>query len=128
RESATGEPVLPEHRCDAGWLAGLVHAQGHGSNSGIQRQATFFTTQDPSYVPNAVPEGAGTNGLKPLGVAGQAAHFTMAPSGRPANAGAEAPTSVTLFDQGLVQVLQASVTGLKPKHPYVLALSNRADG
>jgi hypothetical protein len=38
------------------------------------------------------------------------------------------PTSVTLFDQGLVQVVQASVTGLEPKHPYVLALATRADG
>ena len=38
------------------------------------------------------------------------------------------PTSVALFDQGLVQVLQASVTGLEPKRPYVLALSNRPDG
>src|SRR6266403_2017838 len=34
------------------------------------------------YVPNAVPDGGGTQGLQPLGVAGQAAHFTMAPPGR----------------------------------------------
>jgi YVTN family beta-propeller protein len=81
-----------------------------------------------NYVPNAVPEGAGTDGLQPLGVAGQTAHFTMAPAGRKSAAGAEAPTSVTLFDQGLVQVLEAAVTGLEPKHPYVLALANRADG
>ena len=80
------------------------------------------------YVPDAVPEGAGTEGLQPLGVAGQAAHFTMVPAGRKTAAGAKAPTSVTLFDQGLVQVLEASATGLEPKHPYVLALSDRADG
>ena len=43
-------------------------------------------------------------------------------------AGAQAPTSVTLFDQGLLQVLEASATGLEPKRPYVLALSSRADG
>ncbi len=30
---------------------------------------------------------------------------------------ASAPTSVSLFDQGLLQVLQASVTGLEPKQP-----------
>src|ERR1700724_2220430 len=48
------------------------------------------------YVPNAVPDGAGTQGLQPLGVAGQAAHFTMAPAGRKTAAGAKAPTSVTL--------------------------------
>ena len=35
---------------------------------------------------------------------------------------AAAPTSVALFDQGLVQVLQAAVTGLQPKQPYVLGL------
>jgi hypothetical protein len=33
-----------------------------------------------------------------------------------------------LFDQGLTQVLQASVTGLAPKQPYVLALATRPDG
>jgi YVTN family beta-propeller protein len=77
------------------------------------------------YVPNAVPEGAGTQGLMPLGVAGEAAHFTMAPLGGHVT---EAPTSVSLFEQGLVQVLQAAVTGLEPKQPYVLALADRADG
>jgi YVTN family beta-propeller protein len=80
------------------------------------------------YVPNAVPEGAGTDGLEPLGVAGQSAHFTMVLTGGKSPASANAPTSVTLFDQGLLQVLQAAATGLEPKHPYVLGLSNRADG
>jgi len=80
------------------------------------------------YVPDAVPEGAGTEGLQPLGVAGQAARLTMAPPGRQLAPGAEAPTSVTLFDQGLVQILEASVTALEPKHPYVLALATSPDG
>jgi hypothetical protein len=35
---------------------------------------------------------------------------------------------VSLFDQGLVQVLEASVTGLEPGKPYVLALSSEASG
>jgi len=35
---------------------------------------------------------------------------------------------VSLFDQGLIQVLQAAVTGLKPGKPYVLALARRRDG
>jgi hypothetical protein len=39
-----------------------------------------------------------------------------------------AQTSVALFDQGLLQVLQASVTGLQPKQPYMLALATNADG
>ena len=79
------------------------------------------------YVPDAVPEGAGTEGLQPLGVAGQAARprWRRLASRR---GGRRAPTSVTLFDQGLVQVLEASVTGLEPKHPYVLALATSPDG
>jgi YVTN family beta-propeller protein len=78
-----------------------------------------------AYVPNAVPNGDGTQGLQPLGVAAGVAHLTLAP--RPRSGGA-APTSVSLFDQGLVQVLQASVTGLDPKQSYVLALSRTPDG
>jgi len=82
-----------------------------------------------AYVPGAVPEGDGLQGLQPLGVAGQATHLTLLPL---ANGNAvpvvNPPTSVTLFDQGLVQVIQAAVTGLVPKHPYVLALSDKADG
>ena len=76
-----------------------------------------------AYVPNAVPEGDGMQNLQPLGVAGQTAHLTLAPAGAKT-----APTSVSLFDQGLVQVLQASVTGLQPRAPYVLALAERPDG
>ena len=74
------------------------------------------------YVSDAVPTGAGTEGLQPLGVAGEAAHVTLAaPSGGQL-------TSVSLFDQGLIQVLQAAVTGLEPGKPYLLALSHRRDG
>src|SRR5262249_25966473 len=51
-----------------------------------------------------------------------------APPQRGAAKGTAAPTSVSLFDQGLIQVLQAAVTGLEPKHPYVLALSRTSDG
>jgi YVTN family beta-propeller protein len=80
------------------------------------------------YVPNAVPEGAGTEGLQELGVGGQAAHFTMQSVHAPGTAATGAPTSVTLFDQGLLQVLQASVTGLEPKQAYMLALATHADG
>ncbi|WMT79211.1 YncE family protein [Bradyrhizobium sp. Ash2021] len=75
------------------------------------------------------PEGARTSNLQPLGIAGQTVHFTMVPPERNAGAiGTKAPTSVTLFDQGLIQVLEASVTGLQPMQPYVIALANRADG
>ena len=82
-----------------------------------------------AYVPNAVPEGDGTQGLQPLGMAGQTTQLKLLriADGKPVVAD-EAPTSVTLFDQGLLQVLQASATGLQPKHPYILALASHADG
>jgi YVTN family beta-propeller protein len=78
------------------------------------------------YVPNAVPSGDGTQGLQPLGVAGQVAALSLVAVGSTPTM--TAPTSVALFDQGLLQMLQASATGLEPHRPYVLALSTRPDG
>jgi len=78
-----------------------------------------------AYVPNAVPEGDGTQNLEPLGLAGMVAHLKLAPVGMK---GGTVPTSVALFDQGLTQILEASVTGLEPKQAYVLALSSSANG
>jgi YVTN family beta-propeller protein len=75
-----------------------------------------------AYVPNAVPEGDGMQNLQPLGVAGRSAKLALAPAGK------KAETNVTLFDQGLIQVVQAAVTGLEPKKPYVLALSRQSNG
>ena len=37
-------------------------------------------------------------------------------------------TQVTLFDQGVVQILQVKSTGLPPKQPFVLALSDNPKG
>lgn len=78
------------------------------------------------YVPNAVPQGEGKQNLVPLGLAGFAAHLTL----KAVNAakGAQPATTLTLFDQGLTQVLQASATGLEPKQAYLLALSSNAEG
>jgi YVTN family beta-propeller protein len=82
-----------------------------------------------AYVPNAIPQGDGLSGLKPPGAAGNAVQLSLvAVADRNANRAGGAPTSVTLFDQGLVQMLQASVTGLQPKQPYVLALSTSPNG
>lgn len=84
-----------------------------------------------AYVPNAVPAdaGDGTQGLQPPGLAGQVAHLTLVPvETRKGTATDNAPTSVSLFDQGLLQVLQASATGLAPRQPYVLALADQPDG
>ena len=82
-----------------------------------------------NYVPDAVPAGDGMQGLQPLGVAGAVAHLTLvAVADARVTNDKPPPTSVSLFDQGLIQVLQAAVTGLEPKHSYVLALSRTPDG
>jgi YVTN family beta-propeller protein len=78
------------------------------------------------YVPGAVPQGPGTANLQPLGIAGQAVHLALTSAS--ARTHPKPDTSVTLFDQGLVQVLEAAVTGLAPKQTYVLALATRPDG
>jgi YVTN family beta-propeller protein len=80
-----------------------------------------------TYVPNAVPDGDGMQNLQPLGLGGQAAYLSLAPT-TDAKATGKSPTSVSLFDQGLTQVLEAAVTGLLPKQPYVLALASKPDG
>jgi YVTN family beta-propeller protein len=80
------------------------------------------------YVPEAVPSGAGTQGLQPLGLAGMATHLTLIAVGATSQGDEDAPTSVSLFDQGTLQVLQAAVTGLEPQKPYVLALSTQPKG
>src|SRR4029077_1354452 len=67
----------------------------------------------------AGPEGYGTSNLQPLGVAGQSAQLWLAPPG--AKKEEKAPTSVSLSDQGLGQVLEGAVTGLGPGEPYLLA-------
>jgi YVTN family beta-propeller protein len=75
------------------------------------------------YVPEAAPtEAAGSESLQPLGLAGAAAHLALtAPGGT-------STTTVSLFDQGLTQVLQAAVVGLEPTKPYLLALTANSDG
>jgi len=94
------------------------------------------------YVPNAIPaamehdnsamtmmpvapEQAGAQNLQPLGIAGQSTQLWLAPPGQKAE---KAPTSVSLSDQGLVQMLEAAVTGLEPGKAYVLALSTEPSG
>jgi YVTN family beta-propeller protein len=73
-----------------------------------------------------VPEGHGTSNLQPLGIAGRSADLWLAPPG--ARKEEKAPTSISLSDQGLVQVLEAAVTGLEPGKPYLLALASEPSG
>jgi YVTN family beta-propeller protein len=68
-----------------------------------------------AYVPDA---SSSTANLEPLGLAGRATHLELEQV-----SDHRVMTSVVLFDQGLTQVLQASVTGLEPAHAYVLGLA-----
>lgn len=84
--------------------------------------ATIPVGQGPqavAYVPGAVPVGDGLANLVPSNVVGNSVQLLLKGQGR---------TQVTLFDQGLVQILQAAVAGLAPRSPYVLGLSQKADG
>jgi hypothetical protein len=91
-------------------------------NKVIDTIAIGQAPQGVAYVLNAVPEGDGTQNLQPLGVGAELVQFTLAgKDSKPA-------THVTLFDQGLVQVVQAAVTGLPPQQPFVLALSDDPKG
>jgi YVTN family beta-propeller protein len=83
-----------------------------------------------AYVPGAVQNPDENPNLQSLGVAGQVAHLTLAAKteGKTQQKADKPPTSVSLFDQGLIQVVQAAVTGLEPKQRYVLALADHADG
>ena len=88
--------------------------------------ATIHTGQSPQgmvYIPDAVPTGNGLANLSPIGTSGDAVHVTLASAGA-----TRAETTVAINNQGLVDLLEAAVTGLEPKHPYVLALAGNADG
>ncbi len=78
-----------------------------------------------AYVSNAVLADDWMQNSLPLGVAGKAAHRMLASIGTDDRG---LPTSIALFDQGPRQIMQASATGLAPKHSYVLALSSQSDG
>lgn len=74
------------------------------------------------YVPGAVPTGPGDSNLQPRsGSDPVLVHLR-------ASDGAEVGTTISLYDQGLIQVVQGSVSGLTPRSPYVLALADAADG
>jgi YVTN family beta-propeller protein len=74
------------------------------------------------YVPDAVPSGDGKQNLQPLGVAGSAFHLKLV------GADGKTVSNVSLFDQGIIQVLQAAITGLSPGQPYTLALATDPSG
>jgi YVTN family beta-propeller protein len=92
------------------------------ANKVIATVAVGEASQGVAYVPDAVPSGEGLDSLQPGSAPAQSIQLRLSPPG------GKATTQVTLFDQGLVQFLQAAVTGLEAKQPYVLALATQADG
>src|SRR4029079_1706119 len=78
------------------------------------------TTQALVYVPNAVPTGAGTENLMPLGVAANTArlHLEAAGSELP-----DAQASVAVNSLGLLDLVQIAAKGLAPKESYQVYLS-----
>jgi YVTN family beta-propeller protein len=93
-----------------------------GSNKVITNVPIGQGPQGVAYVPNAMPDGTGSANLEPLSAAAKAETLTLY------NDEGRASTYVTIFDQGVLQVMQAAVTGLAAKKPFVLALSDDAKG
>src|SRR5262249_27247195 len=78
------------------------------------------TTQALVYVPNAVPNGAGTDNLAPLGEAGNTARLHLQAGG---TALPHAQASVAVNSLGLLDLLQIAAAGLAPNAQYQVYLA-----
>lgn len=78
------------------------------------------TTQALVYVPNAVPTGAGTDNLTPLGEAGNIARLHLEAEG---TALPNAQASVAVNSLGLLDLVQIAAAGLAPKAQYQVYLA-----
>jgi YVTN family beta-propeller protein len=78
------------------------------------------TTQALVYVPNAVPNGAGTDNLAPLGEAGNTARLHLQAGG---SALPHAQASVAVNSLGLLDLVQIAAAGLAPKSQYQVYLA-----
>jgi YVTN family beta-propeller protein len=83
------------------------------------------TTQALVYVPNAVPNGPGTENLIPLGVAANTARLHLDAGG---TALPDAQASVAVNSLGLLDLIQIAARGLSPRTQYqvYLAESNQS--
>jgi YVTN family beta-propeller protein len=83
------------------------------------------TTQALVYVPNAVPNGSGTENLTPLGAAANTARLHLEAAG---SALPQAQASVAVNSLGLLDLVQIAAKGLGPKESYqvYLAESNQS--
>jgi YVTN family beta-propeller protein len=90
------------------------------SNRVIANVAIGQTTQALVYVPNAVPNGAGTDNLLPLGEAGNTARLHLAAAGTRLP---DAQASVAVNSLGLLDLLQIAAEGLAPNTQYQVYLA-----
>jgi len=99
---------------------------GIAIESGVQRFRAASALWIQIFGFRVWPRAAGSTARSWISWRGQSADLWLAPTG--AKKEEKAPTSVSLSDQGLVQVLQAAVTGLEPGKPYLIALSSEPSG
>lgn len=90
------------------------------SNKVIANIPIGQTTQALVYVPNAVPNGDGTDNLVPLGEAGNTARLQLQAGG---GALPNAQASVAVNSLGLLDLLQIAARGLEPKSQYQVYLA-----
>jgi YVTN family beta-propeller protein len=81
------------------------------------------TSQALVYVPNAVPSGAGTENLVPLGEAGNTARLVLEAAG---TALPDAQATVAVNSLGLLDLVQIAAKGLTPKTQYQVYLAEIA--
>ncbi|GAB1539229.1 beta-propeller fold lactonase family protein [Scytonema sp. NUACC21] len=89
------------------------------TNKVIATNPSGQSSQALVYIPNAVPQGDGLANLQPLGNLGLAEHLVMGPPGASSE---QAVTTVAVNNQGLIDFVEASVTGLQPQQSYELVL------
>ena len=90
------------------------------SNKVIANISIGQTTQALVYVPNAVPNGTGTDNLRPLGEAGNAARLHLAAA---AISLPNAQASVAVNSLGLLDLVQIAVEELAPTTQYQVYLA-----
>lgn len=102
---------------------GMVAVIDTETNKVIANAATGQTSQALAYVPNAVPNGSGTDNLAPIGEAGNTARLRLSGEGT-SFPGAEA--SVAVNSLGLLDLVQIAARGLSPKSQYEVYLAESA--
>lgn len=78
------------------------------------------------YMPNAVPDGPGTQGLEPLGIAGKSEQLQLAPPGIKVEK--QHPPAFPCPTKAWCKYWRPRSPGLDPGKPYLLALSDEPSG